>query len=140
MTDHELLEKKLAFIETCLQELRTLARPSAIETDVKERRFIEHTLQICLQAAQDVASHIVSDDRLGEPSTNFELFTLLAKAGWLEERQVRSLRAAIGFRNVVVHGYTAVDPAIVRDVVENHLGDLAEFVSAIRARLPGASR
>lgn len=135
MTDRELIEKKLAFIETCLQELRTLGKPSAIETDVKERRFIEHTLQICLQAVQDVASHIVSDDRLGEPATNFELFTLLAKGGWLEERQVRLLRAAIGFRNVVVHGYTSVDPAIVRDVVENHLSDVAEFVAAIRARL-----
>jgi uncharacterized protein YutE (UPF0331/DUF86 family) len=135
MTDQPLIEKKLAFIETCLQELRTMAKPSAIETDLKERRFIEHTLQICLQATQDVASHIVSDEKLGEPATNMELFTLLVRAGWLEERQARSLRAAIGFRNVVVHGYAAVDPAIVRDVVENHLGDIAGFVSAIRARL-----
>ena len=41
MTDQELLEKKLAFIETCLHELRTMAKPAAIETDLKERRFIE---------------------------------------------------------------------------------------------------
>jgi len=33
-----------------------------------------------------------------------------------------------GFRNVLVHAYTEVDPAIVRDVVEHHLGDLDEFV------------
>jgi uncharacterized protein YutE (UPF0331/DUF86 family) len=135
VTDQELVEKKLAFIETCVQELRTLAKPSAIETDVKERRFIEHTLQICLQAAQDIASHIVSDERLGEPATNFELFALLANAGWLEQRQMPALRAAVGLRNVLVHGYTAVDPAIVRDIVENHLGDLAELVSTIRLRL-----
>ena len=135
MTDQDLIEKKLAFIETCLEELRTMAKPSAIETDLKERRFIEHTLQICLQAIQDVASHIVSDEKLGEPATNLELFTLLARAGWLEDAQTRSLRAAIGFRNIVVHGYAVVDPAIVRDVVENHLGDIVAFVSAIRARL-----
>lgn len=135
MTDQELIEKRLAFIETCLHELRTMAKPSAIETDLKERRFIEHTLQICLQATQDVASHIVSDEKLGEPATNLELFTLLARAGWLEEGQARSLRAAIGFRNVVVHGYAAVDAAIVKDVVENHLGDIVAFVAAVRARL-----
>jgi hypothetical protein len=35
MTDRELLEKRLAFIETCLRELITLAKPAAIETDVK---------------------------------------------------------------------------------------------------------
>jgi uncharacterized protein YutE (UPF0331/DUF86 family) len=45
------------------------------------------------------------------------------------------MRAAIGFRNVVVHGYTVVDPAIVRDVVENRLGDITDFVSAIRVGL-----
>jgi uncharacterized protein YutE (UPF0331/DUF86 family) len=135
MTDQELIEKKLAFIETCLHELRTMAKPAVIETDLKERRFIEHTLQICLQATQDVASHIVSDEKLGEPATNVELFTLLARAGWLEEQQARSLRAAIGFRNVVVHGYAAVDAAIVKDVVENHLSDIVTFVAAVRARL-----
>jgi hypothetical protein len=32
-----------------------------------------------------------------------------------------------------------VDPAIVKDVVENHLGDLAALVSAIRARLPATA-
>jgi uncharacterized protein YutE (UPF0331/DUF86 family) len=135
MTDQELLEKRLAFIETCLRELESLANPSAIETDLKERRFIEHTLQICVQAAQDVASHIVSDEKLGEPATNLELFTLLARAGWLDERLARAMRAAVGFGNVVVHGYTAVDPVILRDVVENHLSDIVDFVAAVRARL-----
>lgn len=83
MTDTELLFKKLAFIETCLHELRTLARPDQIAADVKERRFVEHTVQVCIQAVQDVASHIVSDQRLGEPRTNQELFELLRNAGWL---------------------------------------------------------
>jgi uncharacterized protein YutE (UPF0331/DUF86 family) len=40
-----------------------------------------------------------------------------------------------GFRNAVVHMYEDVNLAIVRDVVENHLGDLLEFVAAIRFRL-----
>ncbi len=85
MTDPELLAKKLAFIETCVAELRRLARPEAIDTDIREERFVEHTLQLAIQAAQDVASHIVSDERLGEPRTNRELFDLLVRAGWLSE-------------------------------------------------------
>ena len=40
-----------------------------------------------------------------------------------------------GFRNVVVHLYQEVDLGIVRDVVENHLGDLLEFVETVRRRL-----
>lgn len=65
MTDPDLLAKKLAVIETCVAELRRLARPELLETDVREERFVEHTLQIAIQAAQDIASHIVSDERLG---------------------------------------------------------------------------
>jgi uncharacterized protein YutE (UPF0331/DUF86 family) len=45
------------------------------------------------------------------------------------------LRLAIGFRNVLVHGYTEVDTEVVRDVLEKHLGDIDKFVAEIRARL-----
>jgi uncharacterized protein YutE (UPF0331/DUF86 family) len=82
MTDEELVAKKLAFIGTCMRELQDLARPNLIETDIREERFIVHTLQIAIQAALDVASHIVSDDRLGEPENNRQLFELLIKNGW----------------------------------------------------------
>ncbi|MCJ7753559.1 MAG: DUF86 domain-containing protein, partial [Thermoanaerobaculales bacterium] len=124
MTDPELLAKKLAFIETCVAELRRLAKPDNIETDVREERFVEHTLQIAIQAAQDVASHIVSDERLGEPRTNRELFDLLVRAGWLTESEASPLSNMVGFRKILVHGYDDIDLSVVRDVVENHLDDL----------------
>jgi uncharacterized protein YutE (UPF0331/DUF86 family) len=85
MTDADLIAKKLAFIETCIEQLRRLARPDQIATDVREERFVEHTLQLAIQAALDVASHIVSDDRLGEPRTNGELFDLLCGAGYARQ-------------------------------------------------------
>jgi uncharacterized protein YutE (UPF0331/DUF86 family) len=56
VTDPELLSQKLAFIETCVQELRTLARPAEIARDVREARFVLHTLQVAIQAALDVVS------------------------------------------------------------------------------------
>ena len=42
-----------------------------------------------------------------------------------------------GLRNILVHGYLAVDPAIIRDVVEHHLGDLLAFADTIRRRIAG---
>lgn len=126
MTDKDLVAKKLALIETMVADLRSLARPEAIRTDVREERFVEHTLQIAVQAALDVASHVVSDDRLGEPETNNELFDLLVKAGKLPAPLASTLRDMAGFRNVVVHGYEDVDLAVVEDVLRNHLGDLLQ--------------
>jgi len=135
VTDLDLVAKKLALIETYLRELREFANPAALASDLRERRFIEHTLQIAIQAVLDVASHIVSDDRLGEPETNAQLFDRLAEAGWISAAQRRALVAMAGFRNILVHGYATVDLDIVRDVVEHHLPDLDDFVAAVRARL-----
>jgi len=59
VTDPALVAKKLAAIETAVTELRTLARPAAIAHDVREARFVEHTLQMAIQALLDVASHVV---------------------------------------------------------------------------------
>ena len=136
MTDRELIEKKLAFIETCVRELRDLARPALIGEDLREERFIAHTLQLAIQSALDVASYIVSDQRLGEPTTNRQLVVLLVQAGWLPAALAPTLRNMAGFRNILVHGYQTVDNAIMRDVAENRLADLLAFVEHIRARLP----
>ena len=132
MTDPDLVAKKLAFIETCVAELQTLARPELIERDVREERFAAHTLQVAIQAALDVASHIVSDDRLGEPQSNRALFELLVRAGWVPLALAQVLRDMVGFRNILVHGYRAVEPAVVRYVVEHRLNDLLRFTEAIR--------
>ncbi len=136
MTDPELLAKKIAFIETCVSELRRMARPDMMEDDIREERFIEHTLQLAIQAAQDVASHIVSDERLGEPRTNRELFDLLVRAKWITPSEAAPLGNMVGFRNILVHGYGDVDLAVVRDVLDNHLDDLIRFVAIVRGRLP----
>lgn len=134
MTDPQLVAKKLALIESCLSDLDRLARPDQLDTDVREQRFVEHTLQVAIQAALDVASHIVSDRRLGEPRTNRELFDLLQKDGWLDPALTQVLRNMAGFRNVLVHGYDDVDVSVVRDVLTHHLVDLAAYVAAIRRR------
>jgi uncharacterized protein YutE (UPF0331/DUF86 family) len=135
VTDVDLLEKKLAFIETCVRELRQLSQPERIAHDIREERFVAHTLQIAIQAALDIASHIVSDGRLGEPRTNRELFDVLQRHHWLSSALTDTMRQMVGFRNIVVHGYQSVDPVIMRDIVEHRLDDLLAFTAAIKPRL-----
>jgi len=102
---------------------------------LREERFAAHTLQLPIQAALDIASHIVSDERLGEPESNRRLLELLAENGWVPWGLAGPLTRMVGFRNVLVHGYQEVDKAVVRDVVENRLEDLDAYVAAIRDRL-----
>ena len=139
MTDADLVRKRLAFIETCLRELAEIADSERVEHDVRERRFVEHTLQIAIQAALDIASHVAASDRLGEPGSNQELFELLGHAGWVTPGLASELRRMAGFRIILVRGYLAVDSAIVRDVLECRLGDIEAFVESIRERLDDVS-
>ncbi len=39
MMDRDLVDKLLAYIETCVVELRTIARLDPLSNDVRERRF-----------------------------------------------------------------------------------------------------
>lgn len=86
-----------------------------------------------------MASHIVSDERLGEPETNRELFERLAQHGWLSVELAAPMGRMAGFRNVVVHGYGGVSLEIAKDIVEHRLADLTTFATAIRARLGKAN-
>jgi hypothetical protein len=67
-TRHELLTGDLVEAnwggETFVSDLRPVGAPTALSSNLRERGFVEHTLQIAIQAGLDVASHIVSDQRL----------------------------------------------------------------------------
>jgi uncharacterized protein YutE (UPF0331/DUF86 family) len=63
------------------------------------------------------------------------MFRLLAKDGWVTVEQAEVWRRIVGFRNIVVHRYLDVDPAIVRAVLVTNLDDFGAFVRSIRARL-----
>ena len=135
MTERDLVLKKLAVVETSVRELRALARPAELGTNVVQERFVERTLQIAIQAVLDVASHIVSEERLGEPRTNREFVDLLERNAWLPADLASVVRRMVGLRNVLVHGYDIVDVAVVRDVLERRLDDMLRVVTVIRSRL-----
>ena len=135
MTDAELLAKRLAALQSYVEQLRRLGNPEVLETDVKEQRFVLHTLQLAMQSALDIASHIVSDEWLGEPEKNQELFWLLARGGWIDSGLAAALAGMAGMRNILVHEYLTVDLDQVRKVLRDDLDDLLAFAQAIRSRL-----
>lgn len=136
MSDRDLIAKKLRFIEEQLKDLRRL-RPETIPTDPMVAAFAERRLQVAIQAAMDVASRVVSDEVLGEPRRNRDMFELLGKHHWLPSDLVERLVQMVGFRNILVHGYQIVDPVRVQAIVTDNLGDLDQFIRSIRDRIRG---
>lgn len=47
---------------------------------------------------------------------------------------------SVGFRNIAVHAYEKLDPAIVEAIVENDLDDLRRFVRIVLTRFGTAGR
>ncbi len=134
MTDIDVIEEKLARIESYVAELRQLSEPKKIAYDVREERFVEYTLQIAIQAMLHVASLIVAEDRSEEPQTIDGLFEILARDGWVREDLVAPLRSLIGLYESLVQDYENVDLNVVRDAVENRLEALVEFVAQVQSR------
>lgn len=140
MSDAELVASKLPEIELYVRELRTQADLERLLDDVKDERFVAYTLQLAVQAALDVASHIASSHRLGEPQSNEELFVLLGGEDWFDAYLEADLRSLARFRDLLVHAYTQVDLGVVQDIVRHHLLDLDGFVKAVRSRLSAMPR
>ncbi len=88
----------------------------------------------------DIASGLIAAIREGLPFDEFVNLqhVLEIAAAVAGTRRHDGQNKMAGFRNIVVHSDQSVDPNIMRDIVENRLGDLIDFTTAIRTRLQAA--
>ncbi|MDA8336649.1 MAG: DUF86 domain-containing protein [Peptococcaceae bacterium] len=90
------------------------------------RRYVERTLHLAVEACLDIGNHLIADLGLREPENYKDIMVILTEAGYLPKENVRQFKDMAGFRNVIVHDYTRVDPVIVyviltKDMVFFHL-------------------
>ncbi len=134
MLDRDVVLAKLSTIDRCfarIQEVRERAELRPI--DVTDLTALN--LQRAVQAAIDLASHIVSAESLGLPSAAGDSFVILAERGVLDSEMAERLRRMVGFRNIAIHEYSRLDPNIVEGIVKDRLGDLRQLMRVARERL-----
>lgn len=90
-------------------------------------------LQRAAQACLDLANHLITANSWELPRSARHAFEILRESGVIPADQTSVMASVMGFRNVAVHDYTALDPAIVEAIVAKHLGDLERFVDAVLA-------
>lgn len=91
---------------------------------------VKYRFITAIEACVDVAMHIVASEGWGAPATNAEAIALMAAHGVLPRDLEPRIRAAVGFRNLLVHGYDVVDDDRVAAYMDD-LGDLEQFVSHV---------
>lgn len=133
MVDRDLLLRKLSNLETYLEQLATYRGVSLAEyaDDWKTQRIVERTLHLAIETCMDVADHMVADRRLRVPETGAQTFEILGDAGLLSAGLSSSLCQMVGFRNILVHDYARLDPALVLRAIREDVEDLARFRDAV---------
>jgi uncharacterized protein YutE (UPF0331/DUF86 family) len=134
MVDRDLVRRRLALLDTYLEQLgpyRTIDG-QAYAADWKTQRIVERTLHLAIETCMDVADHLVADRRLRVPETGAESFEILGEAGVISRELGSALALMVGFRNILVHDYTRLDPAIVVRVLQRDLRDVERFRDVVR--------
>jgi uncharacterized protein YutE (UPF0331/DUF86 family) len=133
MVDKTLILRKLAKLDEYLGQIREYANVSMEEyqENWKTQRIIDRTLQIMIETCLDVAGHIISDEEFRVPETYADMFKILAENQIVEKTQLDSLQKMAKFRNIVVHDYEKIDPAIVFGILMKNLEDFDRFKRSI---------
>lgn len=128
----DVLINKGAIIERCLVRVAEeyAKNPARLENFTHQDAIILNLERAC-RAAIDMAMRLVARDHLGVPQSSAGAFDLLARAGRIPDRLASRMRAMVGFRNVAVHQYRALDLKLLREIVEGGHKDFAEFCSAL---------
>lgn len=129
MSTDDVTLNKAAAIERCLARIRAVyaGDPANLTNDLTRQESILLNLQRACEAAIDLAMHRVRRETLGIPQDSRDAFDLLVRAGSLDPALAQVLKRMVGFRNVAVHDYARLDLAIVRSILERHLGELEQF-------------
>ncbi len=84
------------------------------------------------EATLDLANHLVRLHKLGVPNTSADAIRALANAKLLESALADRLTRMVGFRNIAVHAYQAIDLRILESVIAQGLDDLLAACEVMR--------
>jgi uncharacterized protein YutE (UPF0331/DUF86 family) len=90
-------------------------------------------LQRAAQACLDLANHLITANSWELPRSARHAVEILHLSGAISAEQARVMAGVMGFRNIAVHDYATLDPAVVEAIVAKHLEDLEGFVDTILA-------
>jgi uncharacterized protein YutE (UPF0331/DUF86 family) len=131
--DRDLVLAKVETLERCLARIADVReRPGLLSMDLQDITVLN--LQRAVQAMIDLAAHVVTRERLGLPDSLGASFSLLERSGVIDATLAERLRRMTGFRNVAVHEYRRLDPAVLDGIVRERLGGLRSFAATVMTR------
>ncbi len=68
------------------------------------------------------------------PQSARDVFALLAAGGWIDTALADSLKRMVGFCNIAVHDYQALQLPITVSIITDHLDEFLRYIQAVLLR------
>lgn len=135
--DRVIVERKLDSLQRCLARLHAKAPSNVaqLQGDVDLQDVLVLNLSRAVQLCVDMAAHVIAGEAWPPPNTMGEAFDRLTQHGLIPADLGLRLKQAVGFRNIAVHAYDALDWDIVFAISTRYLGDFEAFARVIARQL-----
>lgn len=123
-----IVQRKLALLDQQVLRLEESLRNVPYGTFEESwilRSMAERALQVAAEIIIDIAERILSIENAGPAATATEAVESLVRLHVLSSAQPYA--NIVRFRNLIVHQYEQIDPAILYDLAKNRLGDFRAF-------------
>ena len=115
----DVLINKAAVIERCVARAREeyASNPATFATDFTRQDAAILNIQRACEAALDMGQHLIRREKLGVPQSARDVFGLLAQGGWIDVALADNLKRMVGFRNIAMHDYQALQLPITMSII-----------------------
>lgn len=133
--DREVIEQKIESLRRCVERVRQKcpAKAAALADDPDAQDILTLNLSRAVQLCVDIAAHLIAEHNKPAPDTMGQTFDVLAEMGVISTELAARMKKAVGFRNIAVHNYEAIDWEITHAIATRHMSDFTEFASAVVA-------
>lgn len=135
MISNPVIQAKQDALNRCLLRIKekTPNNAEALLNSVDLQDIITLNLSRAVQLSVDISTHLIAELSLERPDTMGGSMDILVKANILKPSTGLQLKKAIGFRNIAVHNYEAINWVIVFSIISQHLQDFVSFSTEINA-------
>ena len=132
----DVLINKAAVIERCVARAREAyaSDPASFATSFTRQDAAILNIQRACEAALDMGQHLIRREKLGVPQSARDVFALLAQGGWIDVTLADGLKRMVGFRNIAVHDYQALQLPITVSIITQHLDEFLQYSQAVLLR------
>jgi len=132
MVDRDVVQAKVAIVQRCLKRIKSVTALDPTKLDnVDTQDIFALNLQRAVQATIDLAAHVIGTEGLGVPQDLRENFRLLVENKVISRDLGTRMEKMVGFRNIAVHEYQALDIEVLKSILKNNLKDLEDFYTAL---------